>query len=77
MSDEGQAPGWDAIDAALEPLYGGQRPRHWAAVSHRATGGSHPLDGVSAYGVPDPPHWHAVVRLVDSHCHIANPDEKR
>jgi suppressor of fused-like protein len=60
MSDEDSSPGWEAIDAALEPLYGQQKPRHWAAVPHRALGGRNPLDGVSAYEASGPRHWHFV-----------------
>jgi hypothetical protein len=26
---EGEAPGWDAIDAALAPVVGGISPQHW------------------------------------------------
>jgi len=55
-----EALGWSAIDTALKPIYGDQEPRHWAAVPHRALGGSNPLDGISVYLASDPPHWHFV-----------------
>ena len=55
MSD---APGWDAIDAALAPLYGKQEPRHWGTAIKYALGGPDPLDGISAYAAEG--HWHYV-----------------
>ena len=60
MGDDDQAPGWDAIDSVLKPLYGAQKPKHWAAAPHWALGGRNPLDGVSAYEASNPPHWHFV-----------------
>jgi hypothetical protein len=48
-----EAPGWDAIDAAIRPLVGDLEPRHWA------TGTGLPdqdgLWGISAYRRTD--HW--------------------
>lgn len=58
-SDESEAPGWDAIDAALKPLYADQKPRHYAPVLPAMLGGSDPLQGISAYEA-DPNHWHFV-----------------
>ena len=61
MSDiDPGAIGWEAIDAALKAVYGGQKPRHWAAAPHWAVGGNNPLDGISVYQASDPPHWHFV-----------------
>ena len=65
VSDEedDQAPGWEAIDAALDPLYGGREPdRHYGTVLRFSLGGDDPLDGLSAYKVTDrgPAHWHIV-----------------
>jgi len=37
--DEDDAVGWDAIDAALETLYGDLEPRHYASIVKYATGG--------------------------------------
>lgn len=55
------APGWDAIDAALRPLYAGQEPRHWGVVVPAMLGGNDPLQGVSAYARTEPvAHWHYV-----------------
>ncbi len=55
------APGWEAIDAALRPLYGDQKPTHWAPSIPRILGGKDPLDGISAYPRDTPvPHWHFV-----------------
>lgn len=54
-------PGWDAINAALEPHYGDQEPLHWGTVVRWRVGGPDPLDGLSAYRAPGPPpHWHYV-----------------
>ena len=47
--DEDDAVGWDAIDAALETLYGDLEPRHYASIVKYATGGEDPLDGTSIY----------------------------
>jgi hypothetical protein len=55
--EESAAIGWASIDEALERLYGDQEPRHWAAVPHAALGGDNPLDGISIYQAPEPPHW--------------------
>jgi suppressor of fused-like protein len=53
ISDD--APGWTAIDNALESLYPGVAPQH---VS---TAGPDPLDGISFYLRDEPvPHWHIV-----------------
>jgi len=53
------APGWDAIDAALKPLYGPQQPRHFGTILNYRLGGPDPLDGISAYARAEPvPHWH-------------------
>ena len=55
------APGWDAIDAVVDPLYTGQEPQHWGTVLSWMAGGPDPLDGVSAYRADGPPsHWHYV-----------------
>lgn len=43
------APGWLAIDEALEKLYPNQKPKHWAATPHYAVGGKDPIDGISFY----------------------------
>ena len=53
-----EASGWQAIDAALSPLYGDQQPRHWGPILHARIGGPDPLDGISAYRVEKPAHWH-------------------
>ncbi len=55
------APGWDAIDGALAPIYGDQEPKHYGTILKFALGGPDPLDGVSIYEHPGPPaHWHYV-----------------
>lgn len=32
MTHEDNAPGWDAIDDALQKLYGEQEPKHYGAL---------------------------------------------
>jgi hypothetical protein len=61
VSEDQAAPGWDAINLALKPLYGQQEPVHWAPIIHYRLGGSGPLDGISAYRRQNPePHWHFI-----------------
>jgi suppressor of fused len=59
-SDE--APGWDAIDAALLPIYGKTAPQHYAAALPAFLSGNDPLQGISAYRSEygGRPHWHFV-----------------
>jgi suppressor of fused len=64
-NDDDNAPGWSAIDRALQPIYGAQEPKHYGTIRRRILGGSDPLDGISAYrrkrtddGAPA--HWHFV-----------------
>jgi hypothetical protein len=55
------APGWDAIDAALSPLYGARPPKHYGTLIPYRLGGPDPLHGISAYFNESPtPHWHYV-----------------
>ena len=51
-----EAPGWDAIDAAMRALHGDAEPLHKALAPGVAFGS--PLQGISAYAAPD--HWHFV-----------------
>ena len=51
-----EAPGWDAIDAALSKLYPGTEPVHVAPGLGPYLGGG--VQGVSAY--PAEGHWHLV-----------------
>ena len=54
---ETDAPGWDAIDAALDPLYPGMEPRHVGYHPPKGfVGGA--LQGCSAY--PAAGHWHYI-----------------
>jgi hypothetical protein len=56
-----ESPGWDAIDAALRPLYGDTRPYHLGTIHKWALGGPDPLDGISIYARTEPvPHWHFI-----------------
>jgi suppressor of fused len=58
MSD---APGWDAIDAALAPIYSDSEPKHYGTIMRWRLGGPDPLDGISAYRRAAPvPHWHFI-----------------
>ena len=59
--EEAEAPGWDAIDAALREVYGDREPLHYGTDIKYELGGPDPLDGISAYRVEQPsPHWHFV-----------------
>ncbi len=65
MSDEteytDEAPGWDAINEALRPIYGDREPYHVGTVIPYALGGPNPIHGISAYKNDEPrPHWHFV-----------------
>ncbi|MGO1073094.1 suppressor of fused domain protein [Lysobacter sp. CA199] len=56
-----RAPGWDAINHALNRIYPRQAPRHYGTVIGFALGGNDPLPGISAYKRITPvPHWHFV-----------------
>ncbi|MBV8761822.1 MAG: suppressor of fused domain protein [Deltaproteobacteria bacterium] len=59
---EDESPGWDAIDRALEPLYGTSDPHaHYGTVVPYMLGGNDPLHGISVYLRTDPqPHFHFV-----------------
>lgn len=56
MVDE--APGWSAIDAALQRVYPGVEPKHLGTIIGWRLGGPDPLDGISIYQRDD--HWHFV-----------------
>lgn len=59
--DYTEAPGWDAIDAALYPIYGDREPYHVGTVVPYSLGGPDPIHGISAYKNLEPvPHWHFV-----------------
>ena len=61
IGDDESAPGWSAIDAALERLYGDAVPLHVAPEIPSYLGGEDPLDGISIYRRADPvPHWHLI-----------------
>jgi suppressor of fused len=51
-----EAPGWDAIDAAMKTVHGDAEPVHEGLVPGLGLGS--PLQGVSAYAELD--HWHFV-----------------
>ncbi len=56
------APGWDAIDAALDSIYRGTEPHaHYWTVLPYMLGGNDPLHGISVYLRDEPvPHFHFV-----------------
>jgi suppressor of fused len=56
MLVDDQAPGWDAIDAAMKAVHGDVEPVHKGLAPGVAFGS--PLQGVSAYA--EPGHWHFV-----------------
>lgn len=62
MSDEqDDAPGWEAIDAALRPIYHEREPYHVGTIVPYALGGPDPIHGISVYKNNDPsPHWHFI-----------------
>jgi hypothetical protein len=62
MNDDTNAPGWDAIDGALQVLYRGTKPLHWAPVVPAVAVGTDPLSGVSAWrsSFGGREHWHYV-----------------
>ncbi|PJO43046.1 suppressor of fused domain protein [Lysinibacillus xylanilyticus] len=61
MSEEVNAPGWEAIDQELLKVYGDQEPKHYGTVIPYLLGGEDPLEGISAYKSETPvPHWHFV-----------------
>jgi len=61
IGEDDSAPGWEAIDGDVQPLYPDQEPQHWGTLLRWMLGGPDPLDGVSAYRADGPPpHWHFV-----------------
>lgn len=57
------AVGWQAIDDALEKVYGEIEPRHYGPLCgiHHAAGGSDPIDGASIYDASaQSPHQHII-----------------
>ena len=60
IAEEGTG-GWDAMDAALEKLYGDQQAAHFGTLIKFRLGGDDPLDGISVYrSGQGQPHWHYV-----------------
>lgn len=58
-AEDNAAPGWDAITAAFDRLYPGQKnPKHYAPIISMRLGGNDPLDGISIYDGGD--YWHFV-----------------
>jgi len=59
--DNTESPGWDAIDAALLPIYGDREPYHVGTIISYRLGGPDPIHGISAYANVTPvPHWHFI-----------------
>ena len=42
-------PGWDAITAQLQTVYGSQAPKHWGTALPHRLGGPDPIDGISVF----------------------------
>lgn len=60
-SQDDAAPGWEAINAALEPIYGDLEPYHVGTVVPYYLGGPDPIHGISVYANEKPiPYWHFV-----------------
>ncbi len=60
-NDDDGAPGWAAIDRALDAVYHGAEPAaHFGTVVPYGAGGNDPLHGISVYMRDDPPHFHIV-----------------
>ena len=60
LAEEGTQ-GWDAIDQALEKVYGDQQAAHFGTLIKFRLGGPDPLDGISVYrSEQGQPHWHYV-----------------
>lgn len=61
QAEENQAPGWQAIDKALQQVYGEQEPNHYGSIKPYLLGGPDPLDGISVYKSDlAPAHWHFI-----------------
>jgi hypothetical protein len=61
LESQDEAPGWLAIDAALQRVYGNVEPAHFGTCISYSLGGPDPLDGISAYKSDEvAPHWHFV-----------------
>jgi suppressor of fused len=59
--EEMRAVGWEAIDSALAPVYGGREPKHYGTILPAMLGGEDPLQGISVYKNLEPlPHFHYV-----------------
>ncbi|HUJ59005.1 MAG TPA: suppressor of fused domain protein [Kofleriaceae bacterium] len=60
--DDDGSPGWEAIDRALAPIYGGREPdAHYGTQIPYALGGPDPIHGISVYLRDEPvPHFHFV-----------------
>lgn len=72
------SPGWAAIDAALQPLYAGVEPLHFATIVPWRQGGPDPLDGISVFRNPGPPaHWHYVSYGLSELYEKDSPEEER
>jgi hypothetical protein len=55
-----QLAGWEAIQAAVQRLYGSQEPYHYGTVMRYSEGGPDPLDGISVYRGQSPDYWHYI-----------------
>ncbi len=60
MSGQQDAPGWAAIDAALERLYPRQVPHQFASKTAYEVDTASPLPAIAVYEGIRPAHWHFV-----------------
>lgn len=60
MSEQQEAPGWAAIDAALARLYGRQVPHQFASQRAYEPDAESPLPAIAVYEARQPEHWHFV-----------------
>lgn len=60
MSGSQDAPGWAAIDAALERLYPRQVPHQFASKTAYEVDSASPLPAIAVYEGVRPAHWHYV-----------------
>ena len=52
-NQDAATPGWDAINARLHEIYGGQEPKHWGTIIKHLLAGRDPIDGISAHQCTD------------------------
>lgn len=74
MSDELRAPGWAAIDAACQRLYGRQVPHQFTSQSPYEPDSQSPLPAISVWEGRNPAHWHYVTYGLSELFEKTSPD---